>query len=212
MSIPTSTARTALFAIADAIVANKQMLSEVDGAIGDGDHGINMAKGFNTFKQRYGDSDMSFAALLDALGMILLNEIGGSMGPLYGSAFMEMGDAMQGVDTITPTHVDRMVTVASETVAEIGGAKVGDKTLIDVLVPCQTAVSQAVADGADLAACLKTLKHHAIIGRDSTKDLIAKVGRASRLGDRSRGVLDAGACSCCIIWVTLADSLVAELT
>ena len=204
-------AKKSLFAIADAVIANKDYLSQVDGLIGDGDHGINMAKGFRLFQERFTGSDQSFADLLGELGMILLNEIGGSMGPLYGSLFMEMGETVQGCDTLTSADLNRMITVATETIADIGGAQVGDKTLMDVLVPCQQAVSTTAAQGADLETCLMTLKQQAVAGRDSTRDLVAKIGRASRLGERSRGVLDAGACSCCLILVTMADSFRAEL-
>lgn len=211
-TITQNQAKKSLFAVATAVIDAKDHLSEVDGLIGDGDHGINMAKGFRLFQERFADSPQSFADLLDELGMILLNEIGGSMGPLYGSLFIEMAETVQGCDTITATDINRMLTVATNTIADIGGATVGDKTLMDVLVPTQQAVATAVASGADLVTCLTTLKQTAVMGRDSTRDLVAKIGRASRLGERSRGVLDAGACSCCLILVTMADSFQVELS
>jgi dihydroxyacetone kinase-like protein len=93
---------------------------------------------------------------------------------------------------------------------EVAQGEVGDKTLADTLIPAKNAIQQAVKDGKDLAAALAAMKAAAERGRDSTKDMIARFGRSSRLGERSRGVLDAGAVSCCIILCAMADGILEQ--
>ena len=174
---------------------NKAYLGEVDGLIGDGDHGMNMNKGFSVFEERFKDEDISFSEGLDELGMILLNEIGGSMGPIYGTIFMDMAEA------------GTMLEAGLNGLYGIVDAKVGDKTLVDTLAPSVDVMKAAGAEGKDFKEALAEMKKAAEAGRDSTKDMVAKFGRSSRLGERSRGVLDAGATSCCIILSAMADGI-----
>ena len=176
---------------------NKAYLGEVDGLIGDGDHGMNMNKGFSVFEERFKDEDISFSEGLDELGMILLNEIGGSMGPIYGTIFMDMAEAGEDLDEITAADLGAMLEAGLNGLYGIVDAKVGDKTLVDTLAP----------EGKDFKEALAEMKAAAEAGRDSTKDMVAKFGRSSRLGERSRGVLDAGATSCCIILSAMADGI-----
>jgi len=100
-----------------------------------------------------------------------------------------------------------MLAAAQFAIQELGNAKVGDKTLLDTLVPARTAFDESVAAGLPFAECLDRMTAAAIRGRDSTRDLVARVGRTSRLGERSRGVLDAGATSCCSSVESMARSL-----
>ena len=178
---------------------NKAYLGEVDGLIGDGDHGMNMNKGFSVFEERFKDEDISFSEGLDELGMILLNEIGGSMGPIYGTIFMDMAEAGEDLDEITAAGLNGLYGIVD--------AKVGDKTLVDTLAPSVDVMKAAGAEGKDFKEALAEMKKAAEAGRDSTKDMVAKFGRSSRLGERSRGVLDAGATSCCIILSAMADGI-----
>ncbi len=188
-----------VIAMAERIVENRAYLSEIDGKIGDGDHGVNMAKGFNTASERLKDKGETLAASLDTLGTVLLTEIGGSMGPLYGVMFTEFAEKIDGVDEIDPDTFSRMLHAGLEGVQSIGSAEVGDKTLLDTLVPAIEAFDDANASGKSFSDALNALVEAAEKGRDSTINLVAKVGRASRLGERSLGVLDAGATSCAII-------------
>ena len=114
---------------------NKAYLGEVDGLIGDGDHGMNMNKGFSVFEERFKDEDISFSEGLDELGMILLNEIGGSMGPIYGTIFMDMAEAGEDLDEITAADLGTMLEAGLNGLYGIVDAKVGDKTLVDTLAP-----------------------------------------------------------------------------
>ena len=192
-----------------AIQTNKEYLSDIDGLIGDGDHGINMNKGFTMCAGRLEDG-MNLSEALKTLGRVLMMEIGGSMGPLYGTLFNKMARASKGEEAITRDVFGRMLSDATEGVSELGNAKVGDKTLMDVLIPANEAYKAAQAADKDFKGCLGDMKVAADKGWQSTKDLVAKIGRASRLGERSRGVLDAGATSCNLILQTMADAM-AEL-
>lgn len=188
----------------DIIQDNKDYLSEIDGKIGDGDHGVNMNKGFTMCQAKLDGKEYSFSEGLEILSLTLMEDIGGSMGPLYGVFFDEMSMMCQ--DEVDKSVFETMLKSAIQGIQDIGNAKLGDKTMLDTLIPGLEAYSRALADGKDFSAALDNLKAGAKAGWKSTKDMVAKVGRASRLGERSRGVLDAGATSCYLILCTMADS------
>ena len=194
-----------------AIQENKAYLGEVDGLIGDGDHGMNMNKGFTMFGERIADEEISFTEGLETLGTLLFSEIGGSMGPIYGTIFMDMAEAGSDFDVIGTTELETMLDAGLTGLFDIVEARVGDKTLVDTLSPAKDALHAAAESGKSFADALKDMKAAALAGRDSTKDMVAKFGRSSRLGERSRGVLDAGATSCCIILTAMADGILALL-
>ena len=193
-----------VLAIADQIIANRAYLSEIDGKIGDGDHGVNMAKGFGMATERIRGKEMSLATAFDTLGTVLMTEIGGSIGPLYGVMFAQFSECIQTEQNIDAKIFVNMLNSGLEGIQTIGAAKVGDKTLLDTLVPSIEAFKEADSTGESFSDALDAFVVAAEKGRDSTKDLIAKIGRASRLGERSLGVLDAGATSCALILKALA--------
>lgn len=188
-----------------AIQENKQYLSDIDGLIGDGDHGINMNKGFTMCREELDKNPGDLAHGLKTLSKILMMKIGGSMGPLYGKFFKAIALSLEGKEEIGIDEMGEALKAAVDAIASISPAKVGDKTLIDTLIPALAAYQKAQAEGKSFSEALEVMKIAAIEGRDSTKDMVAKLGRASRLGERSRGVLDAGATSCCLILETIAD-------
>ncbi len=192
-----------------AIGENAKRLSEIDGAIGDGDHGVNMGKGFALCGERLAASPGSFTDGLRTVGDVLFTEIGGAMGPLYGMLFDEMAKTGEGEEVITAVVFGRMLERAAAAVVDLGGARVGDKTMIDALLPARDAFNRCVSGGAGFAASLAAMADAAARGRDSTRDLVAKVGRASRLGERSRGTIDAGAASCALLLETMAGAMTA---
>lgn len=194
------------------IVANREYLSAVDGAIGDGDHGINMAKGFAHCGRTIEGRQLSLAQALDELTLSLMEGIGGSMGPLYGSLFIGMADEVRNCEDIDAATFAHLLRGGLTSLQDITEAGVGDKCLMDTLIPAVEAFEQAHASGGSFNDALEAMKTAASQGRDSTKDLVAKIGRASRLGERSLGVLDAGAVSCCLILTRLADSVQPRLT
>jgi dihydroxyacetone kinase, phosphoprotein-dependent, L subunit len=189
------------------IQENKAYLSEIDGAIGDGDHGINMNKGFTMFAEQSDISAMDMGSALQTLGTILLTEIGGSMGPIYGTLFRRMAKVIKDKDTVDAESFEAMLKAAMEGVQSLGEAKKGDKTLMDTLIPAYEGFAAARASGADFKGCLDAMEKDAKAGWESTKDLQARIGRASRLGERSIGVLDAGATSCWLILKSFADGI-----
>lgn len=203
--------KNVLLKMVKAIQENKAYLGEVDGLIGDGDHGMNMNKGFSVFETRFKDKEFTFSEGLDELGMILLNEIGGSMGPIYGTIFIDMAEYADELEEISLESFGKMLAAGLEGLCQIVEAKVGDKTLVDSLSPAADAILEAAKKGTDYKEALETMKKAAETGRDSTKDMVAKFGRSSRLGERSRGVLDAGATSCCLIVTAMAEGIGAVL-
>jgi len=210
MVVDSAAGKEIAMAVVRAIQENKDYLSEVDGLIGDGDHGINMNKGFTMFADKTaGKEAMKLDEALRLLGRTLLGDIGGSMGPLYGSFFLEMARTAKGHESVDGLLFADMLDAALAKVQSLGNAQVGDKTLVDCLFPaCQT-FRGAMGGSGDFEQALEEMKLAAITGRDGTTNLMAKLGRASRLGARSIGVPDAGACSCCVILCAMADEMIA---
>ena len=194
-----------------AIQQNKDYLSEIDGLIGDGDHGMNMNKGFTMFGDQIKDKNISFTDGLNDLGNILFSKIGGSMGPIYGTTFMSMAEVGNEYEEIDLNAFATMLNSALNALQDVVQAQVGDKTLIDTLAPANDAVQLAFKDGKNFIEALRAMKTAAETGRDSTKDLVAKFGRSSRLGERSLGVLDAGSVSCCIILCAMANGILEQI-
>jgi len=189
------------------IQANKQYLSDIDGLIGDGDHGINMNKGFTLTRDELDKTPGDLAHGLNTISKVLMMKIGGSMGPLYGKFFKALAKGVEGKSTIDKVDFGVILREIESSIATISPAKVGDKTMIDTLIPAVSAYNNAVDHGADFKTALIKMKEAARTGMESTKDMVAKLGRASRLGERSRGVLDAGSVSCFLILESMADSI-----
>src|SRR5271157_4342555 len=186
---------------------NKQYLSDLDGMVGDGDHGINMNKGATLTAAALAQEPENLAHSLAVLSQTLMGNVGGAMGPLYGMFFQGMAETCQGKDIIDSAVFRDMLKAGEEGIRSISEAKVGDKTMMDTLIPAVAAYSEAVGAGKSFVESLEAMRNAAAAGRDSTKDLVAKVGRSSRLGERSRGVLDAGAVSLCLILDSMAESI-----
>lgn len=189
---------------------NALYLSEIDGAIGDGDHGINMNKGFTMCKDRLIDKQIDLSTALNILGEVLLNEIGGAMGPLYGMFFIGMSNACNDIKQIDSIVFKNMLKAAVSKLSEIdlNKAKIGDKTMMDTLIPAIEAYKTAINNKKSFIEALEEMKIAAEKGKESTKELIAKVGRASRLGERSKGFLDVGAVSSWLILKSIAGSII----
>lgn len=188
------------------IQQNKQYLSDIDGEIGDGDHGINMNKGFTLAQMELEKNPGNLSHRFLVIARVLSMKIGGAMGPIYGKIFKAMGNSIAGKEYLTAIDVGRMLNSALDELGEISNATKGDKTLIDSLAPAAEEYNKSLEKGSTFPEALNKMKSAAIQGRDSTREMISRVGRSSRIGERSRGVIDAGAASCCIILCTLADT------
>ena len=189
---------------------NRAYLSEIDGLIGDGDHGINMSKGFTGCGVRLdalGSQANDLPKAFEQLAQALMDDIGGSMGPLYGNFFLGFVNTLESYPEMDAALFGDALAQAVNNVHSMGKAQVGDKTLIDAMVPALDAYRAAQLSGVDFAGSLQAMSSAAAAGRDSTKALQARIGRSARLGARSIGVLDAGATSCCLILQSMSTSL-----
>lgn len=200
-------ARDVILRIIKIIEEKKDWLSEIDGAIGDGDHGVNMAKGFGMVKSGIDSIPNDFSKLLNFVGTTLVTNIGGAMGPIYGTFFMRMGKAVEGKNILGKEDILRMLSESLEGVKRRGGAEVGDKTLVDTLDAAKKSYEWAINNGKELREAIDEMIEGARKGMESTKDFVAKKGRSSRLGERSKGTIDAGAASCYLILKSLGESL-----
>jgi dihydroxyacetone kinase-like protein len=194
-------------AIIDTLQNNKDYLSRIDGEIGDGDHGVNLNKGVTFAAEQLAQQETDMSGALAVLGRTLMTRIGGSLGPLYGTFFMEMARASKGVAALDVNTVGKMLHDAAEGMGRISSAKQGDKTMMDTLLPAVAAFETAATNGADLRKALLQMKQAAQTGMESTREMVAKIGRSSRLGERSKGVLDAGAISMNLILQCFADQV-----
>lgn len=191
----------------EAILAEVDVLTELDQPIGDGDHGINMERGLKAaFSQRDKLADFSFAKALQKIGTTLVMNIGGASGPLYGSLCTAMGKAAEQ----HKLNVETVASIFQEGVAAVkrrGKSEAGEKTLLDVMVPVSDALEKATADKLPLADVLNQVKMAADRGLESTRGMVATKGRASFVGQRSVGHLDPGAKSSQILVHAVCQSI-----
>lgn len=197
--------------ICDTIEAEKEYLSELDGAIGDGDHGVNMAKCFRNVKEQLETNrGKGFNEIINGVGMVVLNSVGGAMGALYGTFFLKLAQETAGRNSLTLKDLVAMFQTAEQGILDIGKASPGDKTLVDTLSPAVRALEAAEKNGSSLAEALTAFDNAAREGMGSTKDMLARMGRASRLGERTIGHQDAGATSCYFILHAMATALTSK--
>lgn len=183
-------------------------LSALDRAIGDGDHGTNMDRGFAVCARLAGQEEFATVeTYLKKVGMTLVSTIGGASGPLYGTFFLRMAGPLGRVPTVSALQLGQALRAGVDGVVVRGKATAGDKTMYDALAPALAAYEDALASGADLDRCLTAMAAAAEEGRDATVPMIARKGRASYLGERSAGHLDPGAASAALILGAAAATL-----
>nr|WP_236652225.1 dihydroxyacetone kinase subunit DhaL [Streptacidiphilus neutrinimicus] len=196
-------------AVARAVTAHRDELTELDAAIGDADHGANLQRGFAAVETAIGGlgyAPETVGQLLGKVGMTLISKVGGASGPLYGSAFRALGRQLT-----TPEADGHQLTLALQAgldaVRALGGATTGDKTMVDALAPAVAAFGEAITAGGDLGAAAHAAVDAAEAGARATTPLQARKGRASYLGERSIGHQDPGATSTALIFAALAEVL-----
>jgi dihydroxyacetone kinase-like protein len=196
-------------AIAGEIEREKGRLCELDGAIGDADHGVTMSLGFAAATEALGGMDASAepSAVLSAAAKAFLNAVGASAGPLYATAFLRAAAAIKGRATLDRDAVVAMLGAMARGVQERGKAQRGEKTMVDAWLPAAEAAEAARAAGKNLAACLSDAVAAAEAGAEATKSMLATKGRASRLGERALGHLDPGAASAVVVLKAMARTL-----
>jgi dihydroxyacetone kinase-like protein len=182
------------------IAVNKDVLTRLDSAIGDADHGINMDRGMSAVVAALEDErPSSAAALLKLAGMRLVSTIGGASGPLYGTLFLRMATAAGEVGSLDAEGFAKALRAGLDGVVARGKAEAGDKTMYDALAPAVDALDAALAGGTPLNEALRAAVAAAETGRDATIPMLARKGRASYLGERSVGHQDPGATSVALL-------------
>ncbi len=185
---------------------NKEYLTDLDAAIGDADHGINMNRGFtNAQAELEKINPENINAILKSVAMSLIRTVGGAAGPLYGTYFLRAGAACAGKAELEAADVVAMFEAGLEGVLHRGKAELNDKTMVDALTPGLNAMKQALAEEADLKEILQQGVAATEQGMKDTIPLLAKKGRASYLGERSIGHQDPGATSSYLLLKTAAD-------
>jgi len=196
---------------AEVIEEHAATLTKLDSAIGDGDHGTNMNRGFKAAVQRLDglEGDQDFGSVFKAIGMALIGKVGGASGPLYGSLFLgmgkELGEVAAGENQVEDRQLAAALRAGYDSVVARGKAQLEDKTMLDAWHPALEALDASLAEGKELGPALDDAAAAAEAGMKATIPMIARKGRASYLGERSRDHQDPGATSTHLILETLAD-------
>ena len=192
--------------MANKIEAEKDYLTQLDNEIGDGDHGINLARGFEAVEKKLPSlAGGDIGALLKGVGMQLVSTVGGASGPLYGTAFMKAGMACKGLTELDGPAFIKAMEAAVDGIKIRGKATEGEKTMLDALCPALKVMQDEVAAGKSLKEALQDAAAAAEKGVEYTKTIIATKGRASYLGERSLGHQDPGATSSLYLLQVLAE-------
>ena len=192
--------------IADVLHENAAYLTQLDSAIGDADHGINMDRGFKAVRDKFPTiATMDIATQLKTVGTTLVSTVGGASGPLYGTAFLRAGVAVAGKQQLGPADVVAMLEAFLGGIVARGKAQPGEKTMVDALTPAVAAAKQALNDDLPLKELSSRATQAAEEGMKATIPLLATKGRASYLGERSVGHQDPGATSSWLILRSLTE-------
>jgi len=187
-------------------IRNKAYLTDLDAAIGDADHGINLERGFNAVAAELAQSNPpDVAGILQTVAMTLIKTVGGASGPLYGTLFLRAAAVCAGKDNLAPADIITLFSAGLAGVVQRGKAELNDKTMVDALTPAVAAMQTACEAGADLTEILLQGTAAAQSGMQRTIAMQARKGRASYLGERSIGHQDPGATSSYLLFKAAAD-------
>lgn len=185
---------------------NARHLTDLDAAVGDADHGINMERGMTAVVAALDDAPPAdMAGLAKLAGMTLVRSVGGASGPLYGTFFLRMATSLGARDTVDAAGFAEALRAGVEGVVQRGHAEAGDKTMYDALAPAMDSLDGELASGAGLSEALTAAASAAARGRDATTPMVARKGRASYLGERSAGHQDPGATSAAMLIAAAAS-------
>jgi len=186
--------------IAETAIENERYFGDLDSVVGDGDFGYSLARGFERLLEGWDDLDRSGpGTFLKKAGMVITSRIGGTSGPIWGTAFMRAGMAAGDAPELDGEQVVAMLRAAVEGIKTRGQSDVGDKTVLDALVPLTDRLEEELRAGSDGAAALAAAADAARQAAEATVDMVAKKGRAAYTGERSRGSVDAGAMAVAVI-------------
>jgi phosphoenolpyruvate---glycerone phosphotransferase subunit DhaL len=206
LAIDASAVRAYVRRCGGAVRRHAELLTRLDAALGDGDHGDNLLIGFSAVDEILDvEQPDTVGSILSTVGTALVTSVGGASGPLYGAAFIEAGFAARSMERIGVGELASLGRAAADALARRGRCRVGDKTIFDALSPAAAALESAAAAGEPLPIAIRRAVGAAFRGMRSTRPLIARRGLAMRLGERSRGHLDPGAVSCFLLIRALAE-------
>jgi phosphoenolpyruvate---glycerone phosphotransferase subunit DhaL len=192
----------------DLVIKNQTELTELDAAIGDADHGSNMARGMTAVINKLDEGRPPHVnELFKAVAMTLVTSVGGASGPLYGTFFLRFAGMAGPTIELDAEGLDMALRAGLAGIVERGKAEAGDKTMVDAISPALDAMEAVIKSGGDLVAAVTAARNAAAAGRDGTVPLVARKGRASYLGERSAGHMDPGAASMSLLFDALADEL-----
>lgn len=198
-------------AMCDIIIKNEVYFCELDSAAGDGDFGMSLAKGFKVLKTEFnGLPTDDIGKFLNECGKLIAEHCGGASGPIWGSAFRSAGKYGNEKKELTLKELSELMQSAVEGIQKRGGAKLGDKTLLDALIPAIESLKKSAEAGEDILEAIKKSTERAKDGAERTKYIIASKGRASYLGERSINYPDAGAMAIAIIFKQLIEKFCSE--
>jgi dihydroxyacetone kinase-like protein len=194
--------------IDEGLIEQRGYLTELDSAIGDGDHGTNLARGAAASSNKVDSERPEYVDdLFTLVGMTLVSTVGGASGPLYGTFFLRFAASAGHRQELTPAQFSDALDAGVGGIVERGKAELGDKTMYDAMEPAASAFRATVGKGGDARTAGRAAFEAAAAGRDATADLVARKGRASYLGDRSIGHVDPGAASTALMFEALAEAL-----
>ena len=197
--------------VAASLEAERDFLTQLDAAIGDADHGVNMHRGFTAVMARItGVEEATPGQLLRIAGRTFVSTVGGAAGPLYGTAFLQAGEALGDHETFGPRLLGAALRASLEGVQRVGAASVGDKTMVDALTPALSAYELELRMGGSLETAASGAREAAAEGMRGTIPLQARKGRASYLGPRSVGHQDPGATSTALMFAALEQAVLAD--
>ena len=192
--------------IAMTAVDNEKYFGDLDAVVGDGDFGYSMARGFEKVLDGWDDFDRTdIGTFLKKVAVVITSRIGGTSGPIWGTAFLRAGTTAGAVDRLEQAQIIAMLRASIEGIKARGKSDVGDKTLLDALVPAVDTLQERIAAGDDAAAALRAAATVARERAEATRSMQAMRGRASYTGERSIGTLDAGAMAVAVMFEALAD-------
>jgi phosphoenolpyruvate---glycerone phosphotransferase subunit DhaL len=204
MSLTTEDVKKTVEILSDIIIKNEVYFCELDSAAGDGDFGMSLAKGFREVKTQIETIDSSSTQkFLRSCSMIISEFCGGASGPIWGSAFAAAANSAKGKEILELCDVVSMFEEASAAIQKRGGAKQGDKTLLDALIPAADALKQAEQAGKTMREAMIEAAQKAEEGAEATRNMVASRGRATYVGDRSLNYPDAGAAAIGVIFKTM---------
>ncbi|SHH16043.1 dihydroxyacetone kinase [Clostridium grantii DSM 8605] len=194
--------------MADIIIKNEVYFCELDSIAGDGDFGMSVAKGFKVLKAEWEDlSKNDIGAFLKDSGMIITEHCGGASGPIWGSAFRGAGKYAKGKEEVTLAEFAELMQSAVDAIQKRGKAQLGDKTLLDALIPTVMALKESAEAGEDMLEAMKKGAAAAREGAEKTKEMVASKGRATYVGERSLSHPDAGAMALGVIFTEIVEAL-----